>query len=151
MPKLCEFETCRNRATYGTNSNPVKCKDHKTDNMKLSCGLCICGKQPFFNFKGMTPKYCAICRTDEMVDVKNKKCFCGKSQPRYNFENLKPNFCNDCREKNMINLLFKKCKCGKRARYNFEGLKSEFCIHCKKDGMVDSEKKKMRLWNNCSI
>ena len=36
MPKLCEFETCRNRATYGTNSNPVRCIIHKEINMKAS-------------------------------------------------------------------------------------------------------------------
>jgi len=142
MPKLCEFETCRIRATYGLNCNPLRCSEHKNENMKLSSSLCICGKQPFFNFKDLPPKFCSVCKLDGMIDVNNKKCFCGKSQPRFNFENLKPEFCNDCKKENMINLLFKQCKCGKRARYNFEGLKSEFCSSCKKDGMIDCEKKR---------
>ena len=141
MPKLCEFETCRNRATYGLNCNPIRCFEHKESNMKLSSNLCPCGKQPFFNFKDMTPKFCAVCRKDGMIDVKNKKCFCGKSQPRFNFEGFKPAFCDDCKDEGMMNLLFKQCKCGKRARYNYPNLKSEYCKICKLDGMVDSEKK----------
>jgi hypothetical protein len=144
MPKLCEFETCRNRAVYGLNSNPIMCKQHKTDQMKLSCQLCPCGKQPFFNFKDMTPKFCSVCKLDGMIDVKNTKCFCGKSQPRFNYEGQKPIFCNSCKEEDMINLLFKKCKCGKRARYNYPELKSEYCTDCKSDGMVDCEKKRCK-------
>lgn len=141
MPKLCEFETCRNRATYGKNCDPIMCKQHKTDDMKLSSNLCPCGKQPHFNFKDMTAKFCADCKKDGMIDVKNTKCFCGKSQPRFNYEGLKPNFCNDCKYEGMINLLFKKCKCGKRARYNYPELKSMYCKDCKTDGMIDCEKK----------
>ena len=147
MPKLCEFETCRNRATYGFNCNPIRCFEHKENIMKLSCNLCKCGKQPFFNFKDMPPKFCSVCKTDGMIDVKNSKCFCGKSQPRFNYEGLKPSFCNDCKDEEMINLLFKKCKCGKRARYNFPELKSEYCKDCKTDGMIDCEKKRC----NCGI
>lgn len=142
MPKLCNFENCRIRATYGINCDPLRCFEHKDSNMKLSNNLCKCGKQPFYNFKGLPPKFCSVCKIDGMVDVKNKKCFCGKSQPRFNFENLKPGFCNECKDEGMINLLIKKCKCGKRARYNFEGLKSEFCASCKKNGMIDCEKKR---------
>ena len=147
MPKLCEFEICRNRATYGFNCNPLRCFEHKASNMKLSCTMCKCGKQPFFNFKDMPPKFCSVCKLDGMIDVKNTKCFCGKSQPRFNFEGLKPFFCNECKEENMVNLVFKKCNCGKRARYNFPELKSEYCKHCKTDGMVDCEKKRC----NCGI
>lgn len=144
MPKLCEFETCRNRATYGSNCDPIRCFEHKEINMKLSCTMCKCGKQPFFNFKDMTPKFCSVCKLDGMIDVKNSKCFCGKSQPRFNYDGLKPSFCNDCKDENMINLLFKKCKCGKRARYNYTELKSEYCKDCKTDGMIDCEKKRCK-------
>ena len=142
MPKLCEFETCRSRATYGTNCYPIKCFEHKENNMKLSSNLCICGKQTNYNFKDMPAKYCVACKKEGMIDVKNKKCFCGKSQPRYNYEGQTALYCNSCKDENMINLLFKKCKCGKRARYNYINLPSEFCIDCKKDGMIDCEKKR---------
>ena len=144
MPKLCEFETCRNRATYGITSDPIRCYVHKEENMRLSCTMCKCGKHPFFNFKDMTPKFCSVCKLDGMIDVKNSKCFCGKSQPRFNYDGLKPSFCNDCKDENMINLLFKKCKCGKRARYNYTELKSEYCKDCKTDGMIDCEKKRCK-------
>jgi len=147
MPKLCDFETCRNRATYGLNCNPLRCFEHKESNMKLASSLCLCGKQAHYNIDGLKPKFCANCKLDGMIDVKNTKCFCGKSQPRFNFEGLKPCFCNECKEENMVNLAFKKCKCGKRARYNFPELKSEYCKYCKTDGMVDCEKKTC----NCGI
>ena len=29
MSKLCKFESCRKRATYGINCNPLKCFEHK--------------------------------------------------------------------------------------------------------------------------
>jgi len=144
MPKLCDFETCRIRATYGINCNPLRCFEHKEINMRLSSSLCKCGKQSNFNYKDMPPKFCSVCKLDEMIDVKNNKCFCGKSQPRFNYDGLKSSFCNDCKEENMVNLLFKKCKCGKRARYNYPELKSEYCKDCKSNEMIDCEKKRCK-------
>ena len=145
MPKLCEFETCRHRATYGITSDPIRCNIHKTEHMKLSDRLCKkCSKQANYNFKGLKANFCVSCKEDNMIDVKNSKCFCGKSQPRFNYDGLKPSFCNQCKDENMINLLFKKCKCGKRARYNYTELKSEYCKDCKTDGMIDCEKKRCK-------
>jgi len=42
---------------------------------------CPCGKQPSFNVPGKKPICCSECKTDFMIDVKNKSCPCGK-QPR---------------------------------------------------------------------
>ena len=148
MPKLCEFETCRNRATYGLNCNPIRCFEHKENNMKLSSSLCLCGKQAIFNFNDMKPKFCIGCRKDGMVDLRNAKSFCGKSQPRYNYEGMKPCFCNNCRSEGMVNLVFKKCECGKRAIYNFEGNPSKFCIDCKQPNMINLESKKCHCGKN---
>ena len=85
MPKLCEFETCRFRATYGITSDPIRCYAHKVSNMKLSSSLCKCGKIPNFNFEGLKPKFCSQCKMSEMIDVNHEKCFCGKSIPNFNF------------------------------------------------------------------
>jgi len=144
MPKLCDFETCRNRATYGTNCHPIMCKQHKTDNMKLSYTFCHCGKaKPIFNLEGLKPEYCASCKTKEMSDVSNKKCHCGKTRPYYNFEGLKPKYCASCKTNEMINLVRTKCHCGKaRPTYNIEGLKPEYCSSCKTNEMTDVGHKK---------
>jgi hypothetical protein len=62
MPKLCEFETCRSRATYGVNCNPIRCKQHKEENMKLSTTLCSCGNRVNYNITNLPPKFCFICK-----------------------------------------------------------------------------------------
>jgi hypothetical protein len=144
MPKLCEFDTCRNRATYGLNRNPLRCFQHKENNMELSCTFCHCGKaKPIFNLEGLKPEYCASCKTNEMTDVSNKKCHCGKARAYYNFEGLKPNYCASCKTNEMINLVRKKCHCGKaRPTYNIEGLKPEYCASCKTNEMTDVGHKK---------
>lgn len=143
MPKLCEFETCRVRATYGLNCDPIRCFEHKENSMKLSCILCKCGKIPNFNFEGLKPKFCVSCKTLGMIDVKIPKCFCGKSQPIYNFEGLKRKYCLECMENDMINLVSKKCLCKKsQPTYNYDGLKQEYCKQCKVTGMIDVANKK---------
>ena len=103
MPKLCEFETCRIRATYGIDKNPIRCNQHKETNMRLCSGLCNCGKNlPNYNFDGMPAKYCSECKLEEMIDVKHKKCHCGKCQPTYNYEGLRANYCIDCKKKTWL-------------------------------------------------
>ena len=76
MPKICNYQNCRKRASYGVKQDePLRCKLHK-ENMKLSSLICQCGKsQPYFNEPGeTTPICCSSCKTDTMIDIKNKKC-----------------------------------------------------------------------------
>ncbi len=36
---------------------------------------CKCkSKRPTFNLSGLKPLYCKNCKTDDMIDVKSKKC-----------------------------------------------------------------------------
>lgn len=157
MPKLCEFETCRNRATYGTNSNPVKCKDHKTDNMKLSCKLCICGKQPNYGFQGLPPKYCSECKPVNAVDLKHKVCVepnCNIT-PNYNYENeQKPLYCSKHKLENMFDITHKKCiydDCNVIANYNYENeSKSLYCSKHKLQDMININNNYC-LYANCKI
>ena len=86
MPKLCQYENCRKRATYAlTYGRPDRCKQHKADR-KPQYAICKCGNaRPYFNEPGETKAmYCSKCKTNTMVDVINKKCKCGKSQAMYN-------------------------------------------------------------------
>ena len=52
MPKICEFETCRNRASYGlTYGKGIRCKLHR-ENYKPQLDVCHCGiAKPSFNKK----------------------------------------------------------------------------------------------------
>ena len=44
-----------------------------------------------------------------MIDVKNKKCNCGKAHQSFNFIGLKAEYCSQCKEDEMINVKYKKC------------------------------------------
>jgi hypothetical protein len=138
MPKLCDFETCRARATYGLNCDPLKCFEHKEDSMKLSSTICKCGNKVYYNLEGLKPKFCVSCKTLEMIYVKNKKCFCKTSQPSINFEGLKPEYCKNCMKEGMVNLVSKKCFCKlSYPSFNFEGLNPEYCASCRLDNMIN--------------
>ena len=145
MPKLCEFETCRVRATYGVTSDPIRCYNHKEENMRLSDRLCKkCSKQANYNFKGLKANFCVSCKEDNMIDVNHPKCIkCKTKRSTYNYIGLKPEYCKDCKEVDMQDLRHNKCCCGKsRPLFNYEGLKSKFCSDCKEDGMINLVSKK---------
>jgi hypothetical protein len=146
MPKLCDFETCRNRATYGLNCNPLRCFEHKEINMKLSSTLCFCGKKATFNYKDLKPKYCSNCREIGMIDIYNKSC-CFENcstQANFNYENEKnPIYCSIHKIDGMINIkninllcVFENCT--KRANYNTKNSKKPlYCSNHKKDDMIN--------------
>ena len=59
MPKLCEYQNCKKRASYGVKRNkPIRCKEHKGE-MKLVSQICQCDKaRPTFNEPGETVAIC---------------------------------------------------------------------------------------------
>ena len=100
---------------------------------------CSCGKTSNFNMPGETKGICCSkCKTDEMVDVKNKKCSCGK-QPSYNVPGETRGICcSKCKTDEMVDVKNKKCPCGNQPSYNFPGqMKRVCCKDCKTDGMID--------------
>ena len=142
MPKICNYQNCRKRASYGVKRNePLRCKLHK-ENMKLSSLICQCGKShPVFNEPDETRAICCYsCKTDTMIDVKNKRCQCGKSQPKFNEPGeTKPICCSSCKTDTMINVKDKRCQCGKnRPTFNEPGETKPICCYsCKTDTMID--------------
>jgi len=142
MPKICNYQNCRKRASYGVKRNePLRCKLHK-ENMKLSSLICQCGKsQPYFNEPGeTTPICCSSCKTDTMIDIKNKRCQCGKSYPNFNEPGeTTPICCSSCKTDTMINVKDKRCQCGKnRPTFNEPGETKPICCYsCKTDTMID--------------
>ena len=151
MPKICEYENCWNRASYGLTSNPIRCKEHK-ENMKLSSNLCKCGStRPFYNLKGLVARFCSKCKTPEMINTKTRKCNCGKHAPCFNFPGLRPDYCNECKEQDMINLIIDKCECNTSFPiFNLSGLKARFCGLCKTPEMIDVRNKKCACGNRPS-
>jgi hypothetical protein len=109
--------------------------------------ICIKCKDKYanFNIEGEKANYCKNCKTDDMIDVKNKKCIkCNKNQPTYNIKGEKAQYCNDCKTDNMVDVKNKKCiKCNKnQPTYNIEGKKAKYCSNCKNDDMVNIYKQK---------
>ena len=89
-------------------------------------------------------KYCKECKIgDNMINVIDKKCQCGKSQANFGLEStMKYVCCINCRTPEMIDVRNwnKMCiVCKKtRASYNIEGsIKAEFCQACKSDIMIN--------------
>lgn len=144
MPKLCQYENCRNRASYAEFYGiPIRCKIHK-ENLKSQYSICNCGsKFPIFNYNGLKQEYCSKCKLDGMVDVFNNKCSCDSAQPSFNFTGMTAKYCIKCKLDGMENVVTKMCKCGNSSPlFNFEGLSAEYCSKCKLDEMIDVKSKK---------
>ena len=138
MPKLCEFELCKNRAVYGFNNEMTFCKNHKIENMKYydyrkKCITCN-KKIPIFNNPNeKKPLYCGDCKLEGMVDIINKKCKCNKKKPYFNYLNEKtPLYCGDCKKDNMIDINHPKCKANDKTLCNSRGNKKYkgYCSRC---------------------
>jgi hypothetical protein len=80
-----------------------------------------------------------------MIDVKNKKCQCGKTPPYFNEPGeTRPICCASCKSPTMIDVKNKKCQCGKsRPTYNEPGeTRPICCASCKSPTMIDVKNKK---------
>ena len=118
--------------------------DLKLDNRK-----CKCDKRPSYNFPGEKKAVCCSkCKEEKMVNVKHKKCKCGKKNPTYNFIGQKTALCCSlCKEEGMINVVSKRCKCNsdKQPSYNFPGKRNPICCSlCKEEGMENVISKKCK-------
>ena len=97
MPKLCEFENCRRRASWGLSFGvPQRCRDHTVDGMRPQYKICKCGKpNPRFSVQGDPKlKCCADCVNSISGVQKNSVCpNCrGCSNKKYK------NYCSRCFE-----------------------------------------------------
>ena len=135
MPKLCDFENCRNRAIYNepNETKPIRCKDCKTETMidvvskKCKCGS---GKYPSFNEPNETkPICCKKCKTETMIDHRSKKCKCGKPATFNEPNETKRICCKDCKTDTMICAVSKRCKeshCITIGNKKYKG----YCTYC---------------------
>ncbi len=100
-----------------------------------------CGIRAIYNFEGN--KFGIRCSTHRdigMINVKDRKCQCGKHRSTFNFEDQTTAICClECKQLGMIDVKHRKCECGKHQPvFNFEGQsKAICCADCKQLGMID--------------
>ena len=92
--------------------------------------LCFCNKfQPTFNYEGLQPKYCSLCRLEGMINIKVASCFCKKSLPSFNYEGLSPEYCSLCKTIEMVDVRHISCKTylsNIRVQVKYDG----YCFRC---------------------
>jgi hypothetical protein len=157
MPKLCEFETCREQASYGCcYGKPLQCKKHKQSDYKLVSQLCQednCNIFSCFNFENEAkPLYCNEHKKEGMIDIKNKSKNCIQlncnTRASYNYANQKKGiYCIKHKLENMVNVNdIKSCcqyeNCKIRATFGFINQPAKFCKIHKLVEMVDVSNKK---------
>ena len=102
---------------------------------------CKCGKQPSFNVPGeMKSICCKDCKTNDMIDVKHKRCKCGKTRPCFNVSDETVGVCcKDCKTDDMIDVISRRCKCGSlSSAYNIPTEnKGVCCLKCKTSDMIN--------------
>lgn len=138
---VCKHKSCSKRAIYGyLESSRQYCSVHKQDGMvNRNTTRCACGKVPSFN-KKLTdpPKYCFDCKTDEMIQVRSRRCTnCNQHRATYGI--TKASHCSMCKTNDMHDLNHTKCTCGKATpSFHFpHESKPKYCNQCRLEGMVD--------------
>ena len=113
------------------------------------CKETNCKTRPTYNVEGQTKAlYCSEHKSDEMVDVINKKCIhpnC-KKQPNYNAEGqTNALYCSEHKLVDMVNVKDKTCihpNCKTRPYFNVEGEKvAKYCSIHKLVDMIDVKNK----------
>ncbi|AGE54957.1 hypothetical protein PBCVMA1D_534L [Paramecium bursaria Chlorella virus MA1D] len=114
---------------------------------------CKCGRWAIYNLPGEKPKWCSDCKPKDAINVKIKKCKCGKSQPNFGLPGQKAEFCGDCKPEDAINVVAKKCKCGKRQPiFGLPGQTTRiWCSECKPDDAINVVSKKCNCGNRPSF
>ncbi len=104
------------------------------------CKEINCKKQACYGLIGDIPQFCKEHKSDDMDDVRNKKCVkCKKTRPNYGLEQGKATHCYNCKTDIMYDVITKKCiKCNiKNVRFGLEGGKATHCKDCKTLEMIN--------------
>ena len=122
---------CWKRPYYGYDKRDY-CIEHKDDDMKCiqMVSKCPCGKVACFGLPGNKQLVaCSKCKTQEMINKRDRHCECGK-RPTYGLPDAPmPTHCVGCKIDGMLSFA-PKCRCGKQASFGIDG-KKEFCAACK--------------------
>jgi len=122
------------------------------------CNYPNCKTISNYNFQGEKyGLYCKMHKIDNMIDVKNKKCFhigC-KKLASFNYEHLKTRlYCSKHKLEGMISMSSLKCNqlgCNLKPSFNFSGeTKPLYCYTHKLQNMLNIVEKKC-IHNNCNL
>ncbi|AGE53093.1 hypothetical protein PBCVFr5L_163L [Paramecium bursaria Chlorella virus Fr5L] len=106
--------------------------------MPVVCNHPECKKYANYNFEGSKARWCKAHKTSDMIDVRSKKCPCGKIS---NFNvpgEIMGICCKECKTSEMVNVVSKKCACGKRPKFNIPRETVGICCkECKTEDMID--------------
>jgi hypothetical protein len=98
----------------------------------------ICSKTASFNILGKPPEYCSDHKSNEMINVKHKKCLECDKLPYFNYINEKNGlYCSEHAKENMINIKSKVCEfygCTTLASFGIDKT-PKFCSIHKQDNM----------------
>ena len=118
--------------------------------MPVKCKFENCTKGASFNVSTETKVlYCSEHKTNEMINVKHKKCLECYKIPYFNLPDKKIGlYCSEHAKENMINIKSIRCKlCNKIASFGLN--KPEYCSEHKLDDMIDVTHKKC-AFTNCN-
>lgn len=109
----CKIEGCNKYSSYGydVDNKYLRCALHKEDGMidiksKNRTTKCICGKNPFYGYKGQKPKFCAVCKDPNdpnLINVYEKTCNICSKIGYYTHLGTNLFYCIDHKEITMIN------------------------------------------------
>lgn len=98
----------------------------------------MCSKTASFNILGKPPEYCSEHKSNEMINVKHKKCLECDKLPYFNYINEKTGlYCSEHAKENMINIKSKVCEfsgCTTLASFGIDKT-PKFCSVHKQDNM----------------
>ena len=119
--------------------------------MPRNCITCKI-KRSFFNYTNEKKTlYCGSCALPDMINVKSKRCQCGKKHPVFNEPGETTAICcSSCKTDTMINVKSKRCQCGKKTPgYNEPGETIAICCYsCKTDTMINVKHKRCQCGKN---
>jgi len=108
----CKIEGCNKYSSYGYDADNkyLRYTLHKEDGMidiksKNRTTKCICGKNPFYGYKGQRPKFCAVCKDPNdpnLINVYEKTCNICSKIGYYTHIGSNIYYCLEHKEINMI-------------------------------------------------
>ncbi len=140
----CKIDNCIKRvARYGIEyKKPLACGIHREEHyVNVIDRRCFCKtNRPMYGYENdERAEYCILCKKNDMINIKTKKCPC-KKRPYFGYENdVEPTCCNSCKKNGMIDIVHKLCQCGSGKRPTFAEKNSKTlicCSDCKRDNMI---------------
>jgi nitrite reductase/ring-hydroxylating ferredoxin subunit len=147
---MATCKECSKPATYAFKQKELLyCTKHgKIHGAKSFKQICMCGNaMPNFGLKDDEyPSGCSKCKTDDMIDIRHKRCKDCSKRPSYGVKGTtKVEYCADHKKEGMIDIKSNRCihkDCTKQPSFNTEGKKALYCSLHKKEGMFNIISKK---------